>query len=369
MHRAKIQTSKADVHPLSRLFAGPSGGVRRRVALLYLLLISVNLLVWGVAFVMFSGFPLLIGTSVIAYSFGLRHAVDADHIAAIDNVTRKLMQDGSKPTAVGFFFSLGHSTVVVLASIAIALAAATIQKKFPQLQNIGGMIGTLVSAGFLFFIALLNMFVLRDVFRAFRRVKNGASYNDRTLDELLGQRGLLSRVFHPFYKLISRSWHMYPLGFLFGLGFDTATEIGLLGITATEATRGLPVWSILVFPALFTAGMSLVDTTDGVLMLAAYGWAYVKPLRKLFYNVTITFVSVLVALLVGGIEVFNIIGDKLQLRGWFWSCVGKLGGDFGLMGYFIIGIFLVSWMVSTIIYRVQKYDEIEIGGNKPGSDG
>lgn len=354
---------------MKEALGGKSPTVRRRIVGLYLFLISVNLVVWAVAVSMFSGFPLLIGTSVIAYSFGLRHAVDADHIAAIDNVTRKLMQDGKRPAAVGFFFSLGHSTVVVLASIAIAVTAAAIQKHFPQFQHIGGMLGTMVSAGFLFLIALLNTFILRDVFRAFRRVKSGGSYDEQNLDDLLGQRGLMSKIFRPFYRLISRSWHMYPLGFLFGLGFDTATEIGLLGITATEATKGLPVWSILIFPALFTAGMSLVDTTDGVLMLAAYGWAYVKPLRKLYYNVTITFVSVLVALLVGGIEVFNIIADKLQLRGWFWNAVGQLSGDFGLMGYFIIGIFIISWIASTIVYRIQKYDEIEVESNKTGTDG
>jgi high-affinity nickel-transport protein len=252
--------------------------------------------------------------------------------------------------------------------VAIAITATAIQKSFPQFQHFGGVIGTLVSAGFLFLIALLNMFILRDVLKAFRKVKSGGAYDEQTLDDLLGRRGLMSRIFRPFYKMTSESWHMYPLGFLFGLGFDTATEIGLLGITATEATKGLPVWSILIFPALFTAGMSLVDTTDGVLMLAAYGWVYVKPLRKLYYNLTITFVSVLVALLVGGIEVFNIIGDKLRLRGWFWTGVGRLSGDFGMMGYFIIGIFVISWMASTIIYRVQRYDEIEVTTSKPGSD-
>ncbi len=354
---------------LTGLLSTDQTRVRRKVTLLYVLLISVNVLVWAAASLMFARFPLLIGTCIIAYSFGLRHAVDADHIAAIDNVTRKLMQDGQRPAGVGFFFSLGHSTVVVLASVAIAITATTIQRKFPQFRQVGGMIGTLVSAGFLFLIALLNMFVLRDVFRAFRKVKKGGSYNEQSLDELMGQRGLMSRVFHPFYRLISRSWHMYPLGFLFGLGFDTATEIGLLGITATEATKGLPVWSILIFPALFTAGMSLIDTTDGALMLAAYGWAYVKPLRKLYYNVTITFVSVLVALLVGSIEVFNIIADKLQLTGWFWDSVGLLGGDFGMMGYFIIVIFVVSWMASTLIYKLQKYDKIEPKGEETGTDG
>ncbi len=345
-----------------------SGNVRRKIVAIYLLLALVNIIVWAVAFITFRGFPLLIGTSVIAYSFGLRHAVDADHIAAIDNVTRKLMQEGKRPAGVGFFFSLGHSTIVVLASVGIAFAASAIQKNFPQFRQVGGVIGTSVSAGFLFVIALANMVILRDVYRSFKEVKKGGVYNEQSLNDLLDQRGLMGRFFRPFFKLIRQSWHMYPLGFLFGLGFDTATEIGLLGITAAEATKGLPVWSILIFPALFTAGMSLVDTTDGVLMLAAYGWAYIKPLRKLFYNLTITFISVLVALLVGGIEAFGVIGDKLELKGWFWDYIGRLSGDFGTMGYFIIGIFVISWIVSTIIYKVQKYDDVEISSEKSGTN-
>jgi len=343
---------------------GNSGSVRRKIFGIYLLLALVNVAVWTIALMTFHGFPLLIGTSVIAYSFGLRHAVDADHIAAIDNVTRKLMQEGKRHAGVGFFFSLGHSSVVILASVAIAFATTAIQKSFPQFRHVGGIIGTSVSAGFLFAIALANMVILKDVYRTFKEVRNGGAYSEQSLNDLLNQRGLLSRFFRPLYKLIRQSWHMYPLGFLFGLGFDTATEIGVLGITAAEATKGLSVWSILIFPALFTAGMSLVDTTDGVLMLAAYGWAYVKPLRKLFYNLTITFISVLVALLVGGIEAFSIIGDKLELRGWFWDFVSRLSGDFGTMGYFIIGIFIISWIASTIIYKIQRYDEVEITGEK-----
>ncbi|MCL5267530.1 MAG: HoxN/HupN/NixA family nickel/cobalt transporter [Bacteroidetes bacterium] len=347
-----------------KIFDDNPGKVRQKVAGIYILLIAVNIGVWAVALLTFHGFPLLIGTCVIAYTFGLRHAVDADHIAAIDNVTRKLMQDGKRPASVGLFFSLGHSTVVVLASVAIAIAATAVQKSFPEFRAIGGVIGTSISAAFLFIIAFVNMIVLRDVYSTFKTVRSGGAYNEDSLNELLEQRGLVGRFFRPAYKLIKQSWHMYPLGFLFGLGFDTATEIGILGITATEASKGLPVWSILLFPAIFTAGMSLIDTTDGVLMLAAYGWAYVKPLRKLYYNVTITFVSVLVALLVGGIEAFSVIGDKLELKGWFWNYVGRLSGDFGTMGYFIIVIFVVSWMASTIIYKAQKYDELEVSGEK-----
>ncbi|MEH2458455.1 HoxN/HupN/NixA family nickel/cobalt transporter [Nostoc sp.] len=344
----------------SRVFNDSSRNVRRKVINIYAFLISVNILVWVVALIAFHSYPLLLGTAVLAYSFGLRHAVDADHIAAIDNVTRKLMQENKRPVAVGFFFSLGHSTIVVLASVAIALTASTIQKDFPSFQKVGGLIGTSVSALFLLAIAAINMVVLWDVYKTFQSVKRGGTYDDQSLDEFLNQRGLLGRFFRPLFRLIDSSWKMYPLGFLFGLGFDTATEVGLLGISASQAAKGLPIWSILLFPALFTAGMSLIDTTDGILMLGAYGWAYVKPIRKLYYNMTITFVSVLVAVIIGGIEALSIIGDQLEMKGSFWDFISNLSDNFGTIGYLIIGIFILSWLLSTIIYKVKKYDELEV---------
>ncbi|MEH2411128.1 HoxN/HupN/NixA family nickel/cobalt transporter [Nostoc sp.] len=344
----------------SRVFNDSSRNVRRKVINIYAFLISVNILVWVVALIAFHSYPLLLGTAVLAYSFGLRHAVDADHIAAIDNVTRKLMQENKRPVAVGFFFSLGHSTIVVLASVAIALTASTIQRDFPSFQKVGGLIGTSVSALFLLAIAAINMVVLWDVYKTFQSVKRGGTYDDQSLDEFLNQRGLLGRFFRPLFRLIDSSWKMYPLGFLFGLGFDTATEVGLLGISASQAAKGLPIWSILLFPALFTAGMSLVDTTDGILMLGAYGWAYVKPIRKLYYNMTITFVSVLVAVIIGGIEALSIIGDQLEMKGSFWDFISNLSDNFGTIGYLIIGIFVLSWLLSTFIYKVKKYDELEV---------
>ena len=334
--------------------------LRRKITNIYAFLILSNIAAWMAALFVFHDFPLLIGSSVLAYSFGLRHAVDADHIAAIDNVTRKLMQEDKKPIAVGFFFSLGHSTIVALLTIAIALTAGNIQQNMPQFKEVGGLIGTSVSALFLLFIAALNMVILWDVFKTFQSVKKGGYYNENSLNELLDQRGLLGRFFRPLFKLIDQSWKMYPLGVLFGLGFDTATEVGLLGLSANQASAGLPIWSILIFPALFTAGMCLIDTTDGILMLGAYSWAYVKPIRKLYYNLTITLVSVLVALLVGGIEALGIIGGKLGLQGGFWDFIGEVSENFGVVGYCIVGIFLVSWAVSTIVYRLKKYDEIEI---------
>ena len=292
---------------------------------------------WVWALIAFRDFPLLLGAALLAYSFGLRHAVDADHIAAIDTVTRKLMQEGKQPVAVGLFFSLGHSTIVVLASVAVAATAAAFKDQLEALQTIGGFVGTLVSASFLLAIALINIIILAGIYRTFRRLKAGGRYIDEDLNMLLAQRGLLARIFRPLFRIVSQSWHMYPLGFLFGLGFDTATEVGLLGISAAEASKGLSAWSILAFPALFTVGMSLIDTTDSILMLGAYGWAFVKPIRKLYYNMTTTFVSVVVALAVGGIEALRLIGDKLSLDGPFWTMIGSLNDNFSVIGYIIIG--------------------------------
>ena len=351
----------------SRIFNDNSSDLRGRIIGIYAFLISANILVWVLAFLTFYRYPLLLGTALIAYTFGLRHAVDADHISAIDNVTRKLMQENKRPVAVGFCFSLGHSTIVVGLTVLIALTAAAIQKNFPGLQNIGGLIGTSVSALFLFVIAAINMLVLWEIFRAFRKVKNGGEYNEQTLDEFLNQRGLMGRFFRPLIRMISKSWHMYPLGVLFGLGFDTATEVGILAISASSATKGLPIWSILLFPALFTVGMCLIDTSDSILMLGAYGWAFVKPVRKLYYNMNITLVSVLVALVVGGIEALSIVSNQLNLTGSFWRFVGNLSDNFGLIGYVIIGIFFLSWLLSTVIYKVKKYDDIEVPVVAPAS--
>jgi nickel/cobalt transporter (NiCoT) family protein len=217
-----------------------------------------------------------------------------------------------------------------------------------------------VSAGFLFLVAAANLFILLSVYRTFRDVRRGGAFVEEDLDRLLAQRGLLGRVFRPMFRLVTRSWHMYPLGFLFGLGFDTATEIGLLGISAAEASRGLPIWSIMVFPALFTAGMSLIDTTDGILMLGAYGWAFIKPIRKLYYNLTITFVSVVVAVLIGGIEALGLVADQMKLEGPFWRWIGALNENFGSLGYLIIAIFVGSWIVSIAVYRLGRFDLLEV---------
>jgi nickel/cobalt transporter (NiCoT) family protein len=338
------------------IFSGTIG-LRRRLFGIYALLALFNLLVWVWALASFWRFPVPLGTALLAYSLGLRHAVDADHIAAIDNVTRKLMQQGERPISVGLYFSLGHSTVVIFASLCVALAAATFKGQLESMHAIGGVIGTLVSAAFLLAIAIVNLTIFFGVFRAFRHVRGGGEYVEEDMDLLLAKGGFLARIFRPLFGMITRSWHMYPLGFLFGLGFDTATEIGLIGISAAEASKGLPIWSILVFPALFTAGMTLIDTTDSVLMVGAYGWAFLKPIRKLYYNLTITAVSIVVALLVGGIETLGLIGSQLSLSGWFWQTIGSLNDNFGTLGYLIIGIFIAFWVISLAAYRLGGYED------------
>jgi high-affinity nickel-transport protein len=346
---------------LVQIFNGSSSRVRRKLFGIYGVLIAFNLLAWLWALVAFRFHPVLLGSAVLAYGFGLRHAVDADHIAAIDNVTRKLMQENKRPVAVGLFFSLGHSTVVVLASVAVAFATTAIQGRFDHLKDVGGIIGTVVSAVFLFALALMNLLILRGIYRAWRNVRSGGAYIDDDFDMLLASRGLIARLFRPLFRLVGRSSHMYPIGFLFGLGFDTATEIGLLGIAATQAAKGVSPWAIMVFPVLFSAGMSLIDTLDGHLMLGAYGWAYEKPLRKIYYNMTITFVSIVVAVVIGGIEALGLLADQFSLKGPVWDAIGSLNDNFGTLGYIIIGIFALSWLGSVLIYRVKRFDDIETG--------
>jgi high-affinity nickel-transport protein len=332
-----------------------STDLRNRILRTYGFLLAFNVSAWALALYAAQSYPILLPTAVLAYTFGLRHAVDADHIAAIDNTTRKLMQDGQRPVGVGLFFSLGHSTIVVALSVLIAISAGIVSD-IPTFREVGGLIGTSVSAIFLIVIGVINLVVLIDIYRMFRRVSAGGTYDEESLEDFLNNRGLLARVFRPMLRVIRKSWHMYPLGVLFGLGFDTASEVALLGLAATSGANHIPVIAILILPALFAAGMSLVDTTDGILMLGAYGWAYVKPIRKLYYNLNITLVSVLIAFAIGGVEVLSILGEKLGLHGGIWDWVGEL--DFGIIGVAIIGIFVVSWLASTLIYRWKGYDDL-----------
>jgi high-affinity nickel-transport protein len=333
-----------------------------RVIGMSVFLAAANIALWGVALVTFHHYPVLLGTCFLAYSFGLRHSVDADHIAAIDNVTRKLMQQGQRPVCVGFFFSLGHSTIVFGLSAAVAGTALALKDRFDALSSWGTVFGTLVSALFLLAIAMMNLGVLVSIIATFRRVKAGGVYSDEDFNLLLAKRGFFGRIFRGLFNIVDHSWQMYLIGFLFGLGFDTATEVGLLGISAAAASKGLPIWSIMVFPALFAAGMALIDTTDSILMLGAYGWAFMKPMRKLFYNITITAVSVLVAVAIGGIETLGLIQSAYKLTGWFWNPIAAINGDaaFGILGYAIIGIFVATWIVSVAVYKLKRYDDIQV---------
>jgi high-affinity nickel-transport protein len=331
---------------------------RNRIVGLYSLLLVANIAAWVWAFIAFHAKPLLLGTALLAYTFGLRHAVDADHIAAIDNVTRKLMQDGKRQLGVGLFFSLGHSTVVILASLVVFLTASVAERQMAVFQKVGSLIGTAVSAFFLIGIAIMNLVILRGIWIAFQRMRQGEGYADQSPYLLLGG-GILGRIFRPLFRNLSSSWQMYPIGLLFGLGFDTATEIAILGISAAAAAKGLSLESMAVFPALFTAGMTLIDTTDGILMIGVYGWAFIKPVRKLYYNLTITFVSVIVALLIGGIEAFGLIKDQLHLSGGLWDVVGNLNNNFQTLGFVIIGVFVISFIGSILLYRIKNFDRLE----------
>jgi high-affinity nickel-transport protein len=333
--------------------------LKQKLSVTYLALVAGNVAAWTWALVAFADSPALLGTALLAYMFGLRHAFDADHIAAIDNVVRKLMHDGKAPYSVGFFFSLGHSSIVILASIAIAATAAAMQSSLDAFHGTGSVIGTSVSASFLLVIGIANLLILKSIWNVFMRASRGETIVDEDLDALLAGRGLLARIFKPLFRVVSHSWHMYPIGFLFGLGFDTATEIGLLGIAAAQATQGMSFWNILVFPALFTAGMSLMDTTDSVVMTRAYGWAFVNPIRKLWYNLTITAASVIIALFIGGVEALGLIGDKLELGGGIWSVIGDLNDNLANFGFVVVGIFIVSWIVSVVVFRAKGFSKLE----------
>ena len=336
-----------------------SDALRNSVLGFYASLSCFNAAAWVWAFFAFHDKPVLLGTAFLAYTFGLRHAVDADHIAAIDNVTRKLMQEGKRPISVGFFFSLGHSTIVVVASVVVYLTATVVATQLDTVRSFSEIVGTSISAFFLIAIALVNILILRGVWQTFQKVRKGGGYTDQSPDMLLRGGGIMARIFRPLFRMISRPWHMYPIGVLFGLGFDTATEVALLGISAAAAGKGLSVAAMTVFPVLFTAGMTLVDTTDGMLMVGAYGWAFMNPIRKLYYNLTITFVSVIVALLVGGIEAMGLLKDQLNLTGGFWDFIGNLNDNFGALGFVIIGVFALTWVASAIIYRVKRFGRLE----------
>lgn len=333
--------------------------LRRRIGWMFAALVAANAAAWGWAFALFHAQPLMLGTALLAWGLGLRHAVDADHIAAIDNVTRKLMQDGQRPIAVGLWFAIGHSAIVLVAAVAIALTAGALSQ-FGAFKQAGGVIATAISALFLFTIAAMNLIILRSVWRTFATVRAGGRHVAEDLDLLPGNGGLIARLFRPLFRMVTRSWHMAPLGFLFGLGFDTATEVAILGLSASQAADGLSIGIVLVLPILFAAGMALVDTADGVVMLGAYEWAFVKPIRKLYYNIVITLMSAVVAIAIGGIETLALLGTKLGLTGGIWNAAAGLGENFNGLGFAIIALFVACWVISFIVYRWKRFDEIEL---------
>jgi nickel/cobalt transporter (NiCoT) family protein len=338
--------------------ASPHQG--RKIVAIYLLLFAFNVAVWTWVFAALSTHPTLLGTALLAYVLGLRHAVDADHIAAIDNVVRKLMQEGKRPISAGLFFSLGHSLVVAIAVAVIVGTAFALQGKLHPFKVIGSVIGTGTSSFFLLTIAAINLFILRGVWRSFQRARRGEPVADQELDHLLSGRGLLARMFRPLFRMVRRSWQMFPLGFLFGLGFDTATEITLFTVAGSQASDGMSFGTVMIFPALFAAGMTLIDTSDSVLMVGAYGWAFLNPIRKIWYNLTITAISALVAMLIGGIEALGLIADKLELNGVFWDAIGRLNKELAGFGYFVVAIFIASWIASYLIYRWRGFGRIVV---------
>ena len=299
--------------------------------------------------------PRMLGLGLLAYTLGLRHAFDADHIAAIDNTTRKLLQEGQKRVGVGFFFSLGHSTIVALMALILAFATSAARKEeLPILQSIGGVISTMVSGLFLYLIGILNLVVLVGIYRIFREMRRG-NHDAEKLEEQLMSRGFANRFFGRLFTSIKSSWQMYPLGLLFGLGFDTASEIALLAVSAGAASSGVPVVGIMVLPLLFASGMCLMDTADGAFMAQAYDWAFSNPIRKVYYNLTVTGISVAVALFIGTVELFQVSTSSLDLGGGVLGFMRNL--DFGYLGYLVVGMFVCAWALSYLVWKIGRIEE------------
>jgi len=332
-----------------------TSGEWRRLAGFYGFIALLHVAGWGLYLHYAGSHPALVGLGFVAYMFGLRHAFDADHIAAIDDTVRFLLQKGKKPLGVGFYFSLGHSTVVLVLSIAVAFAANALVNTMPQMKEVGSLIGASVSGAFLWLIGILNLLVLLDILGVWRQAKAG-THSHAHLEALLAKRGLLNRLFGGrLSKMINHSWQLYPLGLLFGLGFDTASEVALMAMTAGAAAGNLPIPAVLCLPLLFAAGMSVMDTTDGVLMSKAYNWAFLNPLRKIFYNITTTGLSVVVALVIGTIELGQVLIRLLGLEGPFFAFVADL--DFGILGYVIVALFLLAWALSVAVWKFGRLEE------------
>jgi high-affinity nickel-transport protein len=298
-------------------------------------------------------YAVLAGLGLVSYVLGLRHAVDADHIAAIDNTTRKLLQQNKRPVTVGMWFSLGHSTIVIALTAALVLATKAVVNAVPMFESGGAIIGTSISGVFLFIIGLVNVLIVLDVYKTFAGLRDG-KLTAAQLDDALNKNSFMSKTFGKLFKIVNEPWQIYPVGILFGLGFDTASQIALIAISIGVA-GSVPFWYVLIMPLLFTAGMVTVDTSDGISMRCAYGWAFLKPIRKIYYNLTITIISVLVAFAIGGIELIQVIASELGWTSGFWGFLANL--DFETMGYAIIAVFLISWLVAMTYYRYKGYEK------------
>jgi nickel/cobalt transporter (NiCoT) family protein len=359
--------------------ADPSGTVllsaheRAGLTAIYVAIVAATALGLAATFVIGRTYGIFIGLGILAYTLGLRHGVDADHICAIDNTTRKLLQQGKRPTTVGTWFSLGHSTVVLAMLAALVVAARYVLGAYPTLASVGAVLGTAISGGFLYLIALVNLLIFWEIYQIFRKLRTGA-LDARALEEQLNSRGFMNRYFGFLFKFVNEPWQIYPIGVLFGLGFDTATEVTLIAVTVTVGTAatGFPLWMVLVLPFLFTCGMVLTDTSDGVGMRYAYGWAFAKPIRKVYYNLTMTVISVLVAFVVGTIEILAVLASELGLSGgpfgfwttmnWLTNATGPYGVDvWGYVGVAIVLLFLGSWLIAMAIYRYKHYEETGFG--------
>ncbi len=347
------------------------------VALLYVSIVVATVLGFVGVFLVGREYGIFIGLGVLAYTLGLRHGVDADHICAIDNTTRKLLQQDKRPYTVGTWFSLGHSTIVMGMLVGLVFAARWVLGAVPSFEATGSILGTAVSAGFLYIIAFINLLIFLEIYAIFQKLKTG-TLDPKALEEQLNSRGFMNRYFHFLFKLVNEPWQIYPIGVLFGLGFDTATEVTLIAITVTVGTAatGFPLWMVLVLPFMFTCGMVLTDTSDGIGMRFAYGWAFLKPIRKVYYNLTMTVISVLVAFVVGTIEVLGVVAAELGLSGGpfgFWTSMNWLNGGvgpagidiWGYVGIAVVALFIGCWLVSMAVYRWKGYKTTGFGAGGP----
>jgi nickel/cobalt transporter (NiCoT) family protein len=313
-------------------------------------------------------YALFLPLGVLSYTLGLRHGVDADHISAIDNTTRKLLQQEQRPLTVGTWFSLGHSTIVVGLIVALVLGLNLVNSASGSLAAFGSVVGTAISGAFLWIIGLINLVIVFEIYRIFQGLKSG-SLSEAGLEEQLNKRGFMNRYFGGLFRIVRRPWQMYPVGVLFGLGFDTASEVALIVLTLGLATgvAPVPVWTALLMPFLFTCGMVAVDTTDGIAMRYAYGWAFLKPIRKIYYNLTITVISVLVAFVIGGLEVLTVLASELRLSGPFWGSLEAVNGEtaWQYVGFGIIALFVGTWLGAMALYRYRRYEEIGFPPRSP----